>query len=107
MSKTRWFPIEYMEPETRAIKLKPCPFCGGEAKIVASQDGDDKETRVHTIGCFGPCVDWPFDGEESDAGRSSGGCMAILDSWAICDESLNRTVKRWNERAYGKEETSG
>ena len=67
------------------IKLKPCPFCGGEAKIL---NVDDRYT-VKCRSCF--CG----TGIYKDSGRAS-------EAWNRRAENESRTDKERNETRQGE-----
>lgn len=56
------------------IKLKPCPFCGGEAYI-------STVLKPH-IDCF-----------------HTKKCKMRPDTWLLSSESLKKQIKAWNRRA--------
>ena len=56
------------------IKLKPCPFCGGEAYI-------SMVLKPH-IDCF-----------------HTKKCKMRPDTWLLSSESLKKQIKAWNRRA--------
>lgn len=60
------------------IKLKPCPFCGGNGVVRTSMDGYD-ESKVFSVSC------------------TNKGCIAYLtrDYW---ERDINGLVKKWNTR---------
>lgn len=58
-------------------ELKPCPFCGGEAKLVHSEPG-----REDRIWCIVRCKDWNCTGHH-------------LNVWYATDEDA---ADRWNTR---------
>ena len=60
------------------IKLKPCPFCGGNGVVRTSMDGYD-EFKVFSVSC------------------TNKGCVAYLtrDYW---ERDINGLVKKWNSR---------
>ena len=72
--------------EMSNMKLKPCPFCGGEAIILNLLD-------TQYIGAIH---------EKS--------CKMRPDTWLLSDKSLDTQIKAWNQRVYGdveiKDETS-
>ena len=35
-------------------KLKPCPFCGADAKIIKSEDTDSSLKYIFTVQCSNP-----------------------------------------------------
>ena len=58
------------------MKLKPCPFCGGEAIIL-------RLLEAKYIGAIH---------EKS--------CKMRPDTWLLSDKSLNTQIKAWNQRVY-------
>lgn len=66
------------------VKLKPCPFCGSEAKLITSAPlklfSDEGETIHFKVRC---------DAEDT-------GCIgAFVNLWEITKE---RAIKKWNRR---------
>lgn len=58
-------------------ELKPCPFCGGEAKLVYSEPGHEDR-----IWCIVRCKDWNCPGEH-------------LNEWYATDDDA---IGKWNTR---------
>lgn len=59
------------------MKLKPCPFCGGEAKVVI---GPSVELWQHAVEC-------------KDCGANTG------YKWGICPSVVeNKAIEAWNRR---------
>lgn len=71
-------------------ELKPCPFCGNEARIAVKQDSGRR--RVWYVRC-------------SKCNARTDGCYEPidLDEWAKphekIAETIDRAVKLWNRRA--------
>lgn len=64
-------------------KLKPCPFCGGEAAIYA-----DKFDKV-TVWCERCGVKMGIELED--------GCV-LVNGWQATFETIEDAIKAWNER---------
>lgn len=58
-------------------ELKPCPFCGGEAKEVYRYD--------------------PFDGYQGDCGCFIASCSKC--STQIAERTKEKAIEAWNRRA--------
>lgn len=61
-------------------KLKPCPFCGGEARIIKSPYGAFR--KLYVVGCF-----------DDDT------CLGNLNHMAMIFVSKETAAKTWNRRA--------
>lgn len=68
-------------------KLKPCPFCGGEAKAIIT-----KTAIGGQLSCLISCANCSFveQGEHLDSFQCS------IDEM---EDLINRTVEKWNRRA--------
>lgn len=65
-------------------KLKPCPFCGGEAKMVIREDDGGYRAEIH---CMSSCEI---------------GCYAVSQHWALKKSwAEDDAVKAWNRRTEG------
>lgn len=67
------------------IDLKPCPFCGGAAKLRVSEEAWDSSVYVECTKCGASTKMWPYVFEFEEEGAT------------------NRAVESWNRRAYGKD----
>lgn len=73
----------------RTVDLKPCPFCGGEAKIEKRYDTKTGEVNTISIHC-----------NKCSAGFTKIKC------WWIKEDLEAKSVKLWNLRV-GEEEKNG
>lgn len=62
-------------------KLKPCPFCGGRAHMVTSEDDNGYRTVIYCMS------------------GADVGCFALSSHWALKKEWAEESaVKAWNRR---------
>lgn len=69
----------------RKIELKPCPFCGGEAKIESLPPDEQYETTSYYISCY-------------DCGSSTSFGYIYVDKTAR-ECTKKETIDKWNRRA--------
>jgi hypothetical protein len=74
-----------IKSENESLELKPCPFCGGEAKLWHRRRQETK----YTIGCLNSdCFVWiPADVH-----------LSKLHNYAPCFRYLADAVNSWNTR---------
>lgn len=60
------------------IKLKPCPFCGGEAEAVYAPN-DINRWGVQCKSC---------------------GCTVEVEEWKGVEDTKENAIKAWNRRTY-------
>lgn len=72
------------------MELKPCPFCGGEARLFVSENGVCvKCTNGFTKGC-GCQTDWFTDSNYVDG----------MDGWRKTEfPAVDKAIVSWNRRA--------
>lgn len=73
------------------IKLKPCPFCGGEARLQVTERGVAVAcTRLYDCGCQTDCyTDYHV--------------VVGWDNWMKGSTAVCKAVKVWNRRAKDAE----
>ena len=79
--------IEYLGRETVILKspYKPCPFCGGEAKLYINSHENSDTTHWHKI----KCQNFECGAELGDA----------LSKWSPdYDSQVEKLKERWNKR---------
>lgn len=79
-------------------KLKPCPFCGGEASWIAARQREDGTYYPASCGCR-KCGIRCYG--ESDYGH--GGFATEED----CERSMEQAVAKWNTRAVSGDTSDG
>jgi Lar family restriction alleviation protein len=72
-------------------ELKPCPFCGGEAKLV-SDYSSEKDQMFWSVYHF--CIDGAAKGELHGYGTCD--TTSIETAWQT---KKQRAIKAWNRRA--------
>lgn len=70
--------------DVEEVELKPCPFCGGEAKHFVFCKGEYDEKRLrHNVQCL------------------SGTCFASVGrDWVLGYDTKKEAVEAWNKRTY-------
>lgn len=69
-----------------AEKLKPCPFCGGEAyTIVKVVNGISADTIRFAVKCVNCNIDQHFD-------------IACADSFEKVKSAMDKAIDAWNRR---------
>lgn len=68
-------------------ELKPCPFCGGEAKLITTEF--DRKTIAIKVEC------------QSCSARAGGFCATVFDNKNALeniDNSREKAIEAWNRR---------
>ncbi len=69
------------------IKLKPCPFCGGDAVTKISALCGNTYDDIRFMVCCPSCLIRQY--------RDLGGC----DSFDKVEEAMDKAIEAWNRRA--------
>ena len=72
-------------------KLKPCPFCGGEAELVNAIGNDYYRSDQHIV-CNARC---------KDCGVETTGSVAEDHTFAYVEQA----IEKWNRRAHENQES--
>jgi hypothetical protein len=73
------------------MKLKPCPFCGGEAEIFHFPENDELELRQH------PNWKWQYPNMYS-VGCDTSMCFGNRNRATVLFASREQAVEAWNRR---------
>ncbi len=73
------------------MKLKPCPFCGGEAKLV---NRGKQYVCKWAIGCTNQYCD-------SSVWLPDDVAMKVLHNYLLCFRLRKECIKAWNKRIKG------
>lgn len=68
-------------------ELKPCPFCGGKAKLIISDEENADTTQWHRIMC-------------EDVFGCGASMSTTISGWSLnYEERVIEFIDRWNRRA--------
>lgn len=73
-------------------KLKPCPFCGGEAKTFHIPENTEEENAAH------PLWTWKHSGMFA-IGCDTGMCYGNINNVPMLFQNEELAIEMWNRRA--------